>query len=596
MRSMAGAALCVALLGASLMATPAAGGSKGGPAHRGDGEVARIIRDCSADNHLDHRYSLKALRRALRQLPDDIARYTDCERAIRGAIARPGDGEHGHHGKGATVRTADGAVRGRAEGGHRLFQGIPYAAPPVGALRWRPPERVAPWSGVRDASQPGNECVQQATFWRPGSPASWHEDCLYLNVWAPQNGRRRLPVLVWFHGGGYVNGAATDVQPARLTEQGGNVVVTVNYRLGAMGFLAHGGLDAESADAQSSGNYGVLDQQEALRWIRRNIAAFGGDRDRVTIAGQSAGAGSVCYQLASPTAKGLFHRAVIQSGADCLEASHDTAVARGQTFAEALGCMDAAAVVACLRAKTPAQVIAAQAKTGLQWRPAVGGASQPLSALEAYSSGSFNQVPVIIGNTRHETRAFVYEGNDLVLQPLTAEGYEAAIRSQYGANAGRVLAEYPLSAYDAPGIAMAAVTTDAQFACPSVPIADALSARVTTFAYEFRDETAPGRPYMVIPPSFPLGSAHTSDVPYVWQTETNAPFTPAQRKLSRLMIGYWSRFARAGDPNAPALPTWPLYDATRQLRLGFLPGGATEVISGVAYAQDHHCAFWQSMT
>jgi para-nitrobenzyl esterase len=191
----------------------------------------------------------------------------------------------------SVLKTADGAIRGAQQGDHRLFQGIPYAAPPE---RWKAPEPVAPWSGVRQATHPGNECVQAATFWRPGSPASWNEDCLYLNVWTPPKVDRKRPVLVWFHGGGWVNGAGTDVQPARLTEWGNNVVVTINYRLGAMGYLTLPGLDGETGDGKSSGNYGDLDKIQALRWVRRNIASFGGDRKRVTIAGQSAGAGSTC--------------------------------------------------------------------------------------------------------------------------------------------------------------------------------------------------------------------------------------------------------------------------------------------------------------
>jgi para-nitrobenzyl esterase len=496
------------------------------------------------------------------------------------------------HAAAPVVRAPDGAVRGVAQGKHRLFQGIPYAAPPA---RWRAPQRVDRRNGVRNATRPGNECVQAAVFWRPGSPASWHENCLYLNVWTPRKVSRRLPVLVWFHGGGWVNGAATDVQPARLSQPGRNVVVTINYRLGPLGYLRLPGLDAESPDGQSGGNYGDLDKVEALRWVQRNIAAFGGNPQRVTIAGQSAGAGSVCWLGASPAAAGLFDRAVVQSIGDCGVVSRDTAIARSTTLATAAGCADPATVVACLRAKSPAELIDAQAKSGVALRPSAGGSAQPLLPVEAFASGQFNRVPFIVGNTRHETRAFVYEGNDLIRQPLTAPGYEAAIRSGYGTNADRVLAEYPVGRYAAPGVALAAAQTDQRFACSSVPVTDGLSKWVPTFAYEFRDETAPGRPYMVIPPSFPIGSGHTSDVPYVWQTETNALFTRAQLRLSRLMIGYWSRFARAGNPYRRGRPSWPRYEAARRLRLGLLPGGRTEVISGTDYADEHHCAFWETV-
>ena len=413
------------------------------------------------------------------------------------------------------VQTAEGTLAGAWQPGYRLFEGIPYAEPPVGELRWQPPQSPHHWTGVRRALQPGDECVQQAIFWRPGSTASWHEDCLYLNVYAPaaEAGAKR-PVLVWFHGGGWVNGAGTDVQPAWLTAEG-NVVVTVNYRLGALGYLALPALDAESADKQSSGQYGDLDKIEALRWVQRNFAAFGGDPERVTIAGQSAGAGSVCWLMASPAAKGLFQRAVIQSIGDCVNIEHKEATQRGERFAQAIGCSDAAEMAACMRGKTPAEIIEAQVTTALSWRPVQGGAAQPVLAPAAFAAGDFNRVPVIIGNTRHETRAFVYEGNDLMKQPVTSTSFEAAVRKSQGANADRVLAEYPLSAAQAPGAALAAAQTDSGFACNSVPVVAALAKWTPTYAYEFRDETSPPRPYMNVPSSFPVAAGHTSDVPYV---------------------------------------------------------------------------------
>ncbi len=493
------------------------------------------------------------------------------------------------------VQTAEGTLAGSWQPGYRLFEGIPYAEPPVGALRWRPPQSPHPWSGVRPATEPGAECVQQAIFWRPGSPASWHEDCLYLNVYTPaaEAGAKR-PVLVWFHGGGWVNGAGTDVQPAWLTAEG-NVVVTVNYRLGALGYLALPALDTESADKQSSGQYGDLDKVEALQWVKRNIAAFGGDPERVTIAGQSAGAGSVCWLMASPAAKGLFERAVIQSIGNCVNIDHSQATERGQRFAKALGCGDATDAAACLRGKSAAEIIDAQVATALPWRPVQGGAAQPTLAPAAFAAGDFNRVPVMIGNTRHETRAFVYEGNDLVKQPVTAAAFEAAVRKAQGPNADRVLAQYPLSAEPAPGAALAAVETDSGFACNAVPVVAALAKWTPTYAYEFRDETSPPRPYMNVPSSFPIGADHTSDVPYVWQSETTVPLTPTQMGLARIMLGYWSNFAASGDPNGAALPDWPRYGAEAPRRIGFLTGGRTEEISADAYAEEHHCALWDAL-
>jgi para-nitrobenzyl esterase len=495
---------------------------------------------------------------------------------------------------GTQVQTAEGLLAGSWQPGYRLFEGIPYAEPPVGKLRWQPPQSPHPWTGVRPAMQPGDECVQQAIFWRPGSPASWHEDCLYLNVYAPaaQTGAKR-PVLVWFHGGGWVNGAGPDVQPTWLTAEG-NVLVTVNYRLGALGYLALPALDTESADKESSGQYGDLDKIEALRWVQRNIAAFGGDPERVTIAGQSAGAGSVCWLMASPEAKGLFQRAVIQSIGDCANIDHKEATQRGERFAEAAGCADATDIAECLRRKSPAQIIDAQIATGLPWRPVQGGEAQPMLAPAAFAAGEFNRVPVIIGNTRHEVRAFVYEGNDLTKQPVTAASFEAAMRKQQGANADRVLEAYPLTS--APGVALAAVGTDSGFACNAVPVVADLAKWVPTFAYEFRDETSPPRPYMNVPPSFPIGAGHTSDVPYVWQSETIVQLTPTQMGLARMMLGFWSNFAASGDPNGAPLPDWPRYDAQAPRRIGFLTGGRTEEISANAYSQEHHCALWDALS
>jgi para-nitrobenzyl esterase len=504
-------------------------------------------------------------------------------------------GSTAHASAGLVVKTAQGRVRGVAQGAVRTFQGIPYAAPPVGALRWQPPQPPASWSGVRAANKPGNECVQSAVFWRPGSPASWHEDCLYLNVWTPAHAKGKLPVLVWFHGGGWVNGAGTDVMPSRLTAAG-NVVVTVNYRLGAMGYLSLPGLDAQSADGKSSGQYGDLDKIQALRWVQQNIGRFGGNAGKVTVAGQSAGAGSVCWLMASPPAANLFDRAVVESIGNCAEISHEDAAKSGTSFATAIGCTAAATMVSCLRSKSPADVIDAQATSNVAWRPVVGGSAQPIPLTQAFATGDFNHVPVIMGNNRHETRAFVYEGNDLVRQPLTASTYEAQIRATYGAKANQVLAEYPVSAYGSAGLASAAVSTDSGFACPSIGVEDSLSSWVPTYTYEFRDETTPLRPYMVIPPSFPTGSMHTGEVPYIWQSTTATPLTRTQLRLAKLMTSYWSRFAKSGTPNRHNLPTWPRYTTPNRLRITFLAGGKTAVINGSQYGTDHHCGFWATMS
>lgn len=492
------------------------------------------------------------------------------------------------------VRTAGGAVRGTVTQDYRVFNGIPYAAPPTGRLRWQPPAPAAAWPGVRDAANPGPDCVQTAVAWRPAA-ASTTEDCLYLNVWTPRQARAgsKLPVAVWFHGGGYVNGAGRDFAPVAMVDQGDMLVVTVNYRLGAMGFLTLPQLDQDSA-AGTSGNYGLLDQMQSLRWVRDNIARFGGDPAKVTIAGQSAGAESVCSLLASPRAAGLFSTAVVESGLACAGNSPAVAYQKNAAFVTALGCdsPDAATVVACLRAKPPSDIINAQQHTG-SWRPVDEPGVMPYEPQKAFAMGAFNHVPVLIGGTAHETRAFVYEGNDLINQPVTAAGYVAAIQAAYGANAPAVLARYPLSSYSVPGEALAAVRTDSGFTCQELSSAASLAAAVPTYVYEFRDETAPLRPYELVPPSFSLATQHSAELPYLWGSNTMVPLTVAQRHLSSQMIAYWAQFARTGNLNAASLMAGPRYSPSSHQELAFNAGGP-QIVDDMAAA--HQCSFWASQS
>jgi len=496
-------------------------------------------------------------------------------------------------GAGAVVRTPDGALRGTVTKQNRSFEGVRYAAP---AKRWVRAQEPKPWSGVRDATAPGSDCVQEAVFWRPESAASTNEDCLFLNVYTPAGDVRNRPVLVFFHGGGGINGAATDVAPTRMAAWGDNIVVSVNYRLGVFGGLELPGLDAETPDGASGGNYANTDKVQALRWLQDNIASFGGDPKRVTISGQSAGAGAVCWLLASPSAKGLFAAAAIESAGNCGGASsRQAAYASGESFAKAAGCADPPTMLACLRGLSAAEVLDVQAATGTGAGAVAGGSDLPVSPAQAFETGAFNRVPVIFGNTRNEARAFVYEGNDLVRQPVTATAFVAQINATYGAKAQAILAGYPLSDYPSPGIARAQVQTDDRV-CNALPYARSMSKWAPTYTYEFRDETAPKRPYMTVPPSFPIGSGHTSEVPYLWQSEIIGELNGPQLDLSKLMIGYWSRFARTGDPNGGKTPNWPTFTAgSGEQRLGFLAAGRTETIGGAAFAAEHHCAVWDSL-
>lgn len=478
----------------------------------------------------------------------------------------------------AVVRTREGRLRGTVHAAYRSFEGVRYAAP---ARRWVHATNPRSWSGVRSAREVGAECVQEAVFWRPGTPASTDEDCLFLNVYTPLGVRGKLPVQVFFHGGGGINGAATDVRPVRMARRG-NVVVTVNYRLGVLGGLYLPQLDAESPDGRSGGNYANTDKVQALRWVRRNIGAFGGDRSQVAIAGQSAGGGAVCWLLASPSAHGLFSSAAVESAGSCGSASdRPTAQARGEQFARAAGCDDPATMVRCLRGRSAARLLDVQAETGIGAGAVSGGGDLPLAPQEAFASGRFNRVPVVFGNTRNESRAFVYEENDLVRQPVTPTSFRAQVRAEYGDDADRLLKAYPLSAYRSPGLALAAIGTDDRV-CGALPSVVAMARWTRTFAFEFRDETAPLRPYMTVPSSFPIGSGHTSEVPYLWQSETATPLDARQRRLSRLMIAQWTRFAATGRPRAGSLPAWPRFRADGQRRLLLLPGGRTRVLGAGA--------------
>ena len=491
---------------------------------------------------------------------------------------------------GATVRTRDGRLRGAVKRNHRVFSGIRYAAP---AARWGAPQPQRPWTGTRTALRPGAECAQLAVFWRPGHAASRAEDCLFLNVYTPGRATGKRPVQVFFHGGGGINGAATDAAPVRMANQGDSVVVTVNYRLGVLGGLNLPGLDAETADGRSGGNYANLDKVQALRWIQRNIAAFGGDRRRVMIAGQSAGAGAVCWLLASPSAAGLFSAAVIQSGGSCGNAlTREESHAAGMRFAEAAGCSDADTALACLRAASVADLLDAQAATGTGSSTVAGGSDLPLMPKDAFASGRFNRVPVIIGNVRNEGRAFVYEANDLVRQPVTPAAYVAQIEKAYGERAATILAEYPLSDYRTPGLARAKVQTDDRV-CTALPVTRSISRFTPAWTYEFRDETAPLRPYMTIPASYRIGSGHSAELPYLWQSEIVGSLSRAQLRLSGVMIGHWSRLAATGRPTGRGLDGWPRFrTGSGEQRLLFLAGGRTRVIGGEAFVAEHHCDMW----
>jgi para-nitrobenzyl esterase len=350
---------------------------------------------------------------------------------------------------GAVVGTANGAVRGLANGAVDEFLSIPYAAAPVGALRWRPPQPAASWPGVRDATQFAPHCPQPAS---PFGQASMSEDCLFLNVFTPGNQKPRShnPVMVWIHGGALVTGESDDYNPAKLVEDG-VTVVTINYRLGALGFLAHPAL----ADAKGqSGDYGLMDQQAALRWVQRNIASFGGNPHNVTVFGESAGGLSTLSQVASPQARGLFDRAIVESGSyNLTQASLSSAEATGETFAANAGC--ASQTAACLRSLPVSTILASENTAG--YTPNINSEVLPETLKTAFATGNFNRVPIINGTNHDEWRLFVAL-SELEGDPVTASNYQSMISSTLGvppAGAAVIAAKYPLSAFPSPSIASA---------------------------------------------------------------------------------------------------------------------------------------------
>jgi para-nitrobenzyl esterase len=495
------------------------------------------------------------------------------------------------------VRTDHGLVRGVHKQGAREFLGIPYAAPPTGANRWRPPQPLRPWRGIRPAARPGHDCAQTGSI-ATGVPAtSTFENCLFLNVYTPPAaGSGLLPVMVWIHGGGFTGGAGRIYDGALLAARHHVIVVTINYRLSAFGFLALRSLDAESPD-NSSGNYGLMDQQAALRWVQNNAFAFGGSPGRVTIFGESAGGASVCANMASPTALGLFARAIAESGCIFPASTPQAADRQGAALARKLGCTKPATAAACLRAKPAAAILQAEPSAGLSWGPVAGGLTLPLDPVKAFETGRYLHVPLLQGSNHDEGRFFVGIEFDLLGgHPLTASQYPKVVAAQFGATAAKaIIAHYPLRAFKSPDLAYAQVLTDAQFSCPAL-LTDTLAQRSGAYAYEFSDPHPPND--FGVKFSFPLGAAHSTELQYVFGKvpflDTTPPFTPGQSALSAQMMGYWTRFAATGDPNGGAAPHWPRFSGGRP-QLQELRPGATAPESGATFAGAHRCAFWATI-
>ena len=465
----------------------------------------------------------------------------------------------------------------------RSYKGIPFAAAPVGALRWRPPQPVAPWDGVRDSTAFGPACLQPlrevgSFYGQIVDEDEMNEDCLYLNVWTAAQPEEQKPVMVWIHGGGLSSGHGGEATyDGTALAQRGVVLVTINYRLGPLGYLAHPLLVAES-EHDASGNYGTLDQVAALRWVRDNIAAFGGDSGRVTIFGESAGSWSVHHMVATPPANGLFHRAIGESGGGF--GSFGTAYSRsemetvGTTFADTLLGPDAPVSLEALRSKSGEEVMALP-RDGGRYSPNVNGWVFPDTIL-IFARGEQNDVPVIVGSNADED-ATLGGGR---LEPMTVADYHAYARRTYGELAERFLETYPAQ-------------TDA----------DTVSARIAAgtdqrFGWEMRTwarmmERAPSNAYCYffsrVPPSPAAdrnGAFHAGEIIYVFDNLGKSPYPYANQDyddtdhhLSNVMASFWVNFATTGDPNGEGLPRWPAYTREADELLDF--GNTVQVRSGV---------------
>ena len=484
------------------------------------------------------------------------------------------------------VQIAQGLILGVSDGSVDLFLGIPYAAPPVGDLRWKAPAAAANWPGVRDAIRQGSQCFQ------PGGDGS--EDCLYLNIYRPANPPPSplLPVILFIHGGGNQQGSGNDYDPSAWVAKTGIMVVTINYRLNVFGFLALPALDAEIGEP-SSGNYGLMDQQAAMRWVSANIAAFGGDPQNVTLQGESAGGIDICGNLISPPAAGLFSKAIMES-MYCPYATHDDELQTSAPVATALGCTDIPTASACMRTKPAADVLTAAGKLsmavgdpGFTPSPNIGSSILPLQASDALISGQWNQSTVLIGSNHDEASSFLGGLNGRVKFPLTVQEYQMLVGGQFGSFAPSVLAEYPLTNFSDPFLAFAdEETDDSILGCPVSPLSQMFASAAPTFRYEFNDPNAPVQGGS--PTDRTLGAYHGSELLFLF-TFSQVSKTPAQQALSDQMMRYWANFAKTGDPNGPALAVWPQYHAATHQLLSLKPDAVTVIDN---FDAEHHCAFW----
>jgi len=481
------------------------------------------------------------------------------------------------------VKTTDGVLQGTATtAGIRVFRGVPFAAPPVGELRWKAPQPVKPWEGVRQAVAFGPNCMQRPVFGdMEFRNTGMSEDCLYLNIWTPaQSAAEKLPVLVYFFGGGLVAGDGSELRyDGESMASKGIVSVTISYRVSVFGFMAHPELTAE-ASYHASGNYGFLDQHAALKWVQANIAAFGGDPARVTIAGQSAGSRSVSVQLLSPLSKGLFAGAIQESGS-IVQGTRPPSLAdgekRGLEFMRAAG----ASSIKELRAIPAASLLAITEQPAWARFEALGdGYIVPAGDLVDYvDAGKQSHVPLLTGWVSEDRTARSLLGDN----PATPQGYEAAAAKEFGADRDRILALYPAGSSEAEVLdAAQTLATDRGMGYNMWRLAEGhrLSSGKPVYRWLFTRprprflgaaNQTPGTaggiitsaPGSTAPPRW-RGAVHSAEIEYALgnlATNTHYAWEPGDFKLSQVMESYFANFIKTGDPNGPGLPAWPAYGA-----------------------------------
>ncbi len=498
-----------------------------------------------------------------------------------------------------SITTDKGVVQGSVtEGGVRVWLGIPFAAPPVGPLRFKPPQDIAPWTSPIVANASGAECAQLATDGKTVA-ASSSEDCLYLNVWAPKVDVKNAPVFVWIYGGGFSIGSGGDPLYSGenlVSHLADAVVVTINYRLGPFGWLAHPELAAENGTANTA-SAGLLDQQAALSWVHRNIAAFGGDPANVTLGGESAGAISTCAHLAAPASNGLFARAIIESGVcelPILFTSPDVANAQGVRLANALSCTTSGSIMSCLRAASVTDVLTALplrpadfGPVGESWSPTIDGVTLPTSPLDAVNVGRFAKVPLIMGTNLNEGDLFDYLYQSATGAPMSSSDLRTLLGSVFGSTViDQIAAQYPVDTNSE--TAFSRIITDGFFTCATRRFVRAYSAAGgSAYLYHFT------YPYEVV--AIPnVTASHSYEVPFVFRNGyLGTQLSDADTTLADHMGAYWfTGLAAKGDPSSGGQPVqWPAYSLTNDTDLILDSTIATE--TGLKSAT---CDFWDKIT